>query len=132
MNKVNRDVNRRRADHTLSLWWHHACATIQRVTAGPRATGKERAMAKGTGHGANADRDPSELEGAWLGATQEGTGERTMAGAMAVIHGEDPRAAVDPPDEPVVNGYKGDDRKTEIPIEQIRTGEVPKSPPRGG
>ena len=87
-------------------------------------------MAKDTGHGANADRDPTELEEAWLGATQEGTGERTMEGAMAVIRGEDPRAVVDPPDEPVVNGYKGGDRRTEIPIEQIRNGKVPKLPPQ--
>jgi len=87
-------------------------------------------MAKRTGHGEDADTDPIRLEEDWVGATQEGTGERMMEGAMAVIRGEDPRAVVDPPDEPVVNGYKGGDWRTEIPIEQIRKAEIPKLPPQ--
>ncbi|HEY8597617.1 MAG TPA: hypothetical protein VIL85_04260 [Thermomicrobiales bacterium] len=87
-------------------------------------------MGKRSNHGDDADRDPIRLEEDWVGATQEGTGERTMEGAMAVIRGEDPRPVVDPPDEPVDNGYKGGDRRTEIPIEQIRKSELPKPPPQ--
>lgn len=76
-----------------------------------------------------ADTDPTGLEADWVGATQEGTGHAKMEDALAEVRGVTPPSEA-AEDEPVVNGYKGGDRRTEIPIEQIRRTPSPKLPPR--
>jgi hypothetical protein len=72
---------------------------------------------------ANAEHNPIGTEAAWLTATEESTGEKTLNDAQAVAFGDDPVSDVD---DPIVNGYKGGDHRVEPPIETIRQIKVPK------
>jgi hypothetical protein len=76
-----------------------------------------------------AESDPIGLEADWEGATQEGTGRYSMNDAVAEVRDVTPPAEA-AEDDPVVNGYKGGDRRTELPIEQIRRVPIPKPPPQ--
>ena len=53
-----------------------------------------------------ASPDPKRLENAWLGATQESTGEEWERGANAQARGEATEGRYPPDDDPVVNGYQ--------------------------
>ncbi len=75
-----------------------------------------------------AENDPIGLEADWEGATQENIGHDALGDAMAEVRGATPPSE-EAEDDPVVNGYKGGNRSTEIPIEQIRRSSIT-TPPR--
>ena len=75
-----------------------------------------------------AGSDPVGLAAEWEAATQESIGRDTLGDAMAVVRGVTPPSE-EAEDDPVVNGYKGGNRSTEIPIEQIRRSSIT-TPPR--
>jgi hypothetical protein len=72
-----------------------------------------------------AERDPIGVEHDLLTATEEGTGQQTLERAQVVARGLPPP---DDPDEPVVNGYKGGDRRLEPSIEEIKRAQIPHAP----
>ena len=74
-----------------------------------------------------ADSDPVGLEADWEGATREKIGRDTLGDAMAVVRDVAPPSE-EAAEDPVVNGYKGGDRRTEIPIEQIRRDPISETP----